>query len=248
MVEIKTMFGEVISRGESLRKAIAGRTNFAGANLQGEDLSDMNLAGLNLAEAYLSCANFSGANFRGVNLSGADCDGANLRGSDFSDANLAGAFFYSADCTDASFRGAILARCGFRGAKLAGADFRYAVLANACLMGADTEGAKGLSVSSILPEGDLIVFKRCREGIVKLRIPADAKRTNATGRKCRAEFAEVLEIPDGYNWVTSGHDETFIYRVGETVRPKMWCSDRWQECSGGIHFFLTREEAENVGT
>ena len=37
----------------------------------------------------------------------------------------------------------------------------------------------------------------------------------------------------------------FVYRVGETVRPDAWGGDRWVECAGGIHFFLTRYEAEN---
>jgi len=28
------------------------------------------------------------------------------------------------------------------------------------------------------------------------------------------------------------------------VRCDKWDDDRWNECSGGIHFFLTRAEAE----
>lgn len=42
----------------------------------------------------------------------------------------------------------------------------------------------------------------------------------------------------------SQYDSAFIYRVGKTVRCDTWCEDRWQECAGGIHFFLTRAEAE----
>ncbi len=39
--------------------------------------------------------------------------------------------------------------------------------------------------------------------------------------------------------------ETVIYRKGKTVEPDGWDEDRWDVCSHGIHFFLTRIEAEN---
>lgn len=45
--------------------------------------------------------------------------------------------------------------------------------------------------------------------------------------------------------VASTHDRTFFYHAGATVKPHEFCEDRWQECSGGIHFFITRIEAEN---
>jgi hypothetical protein len=39
------------------------------------------------------------------------------------------------------------------------------------------------------------------------------------------------------------HNFDTVYRVGETVRPHQFDPDRWHECAGGIHFFITREEA-----
>jgi hypothetical protein len=80
---------------------------------------------------------------------------------------------------------------------------------------------------------------------VKLLIPADAKRSHAFGRKCRAEFAKVLEISEGKTAV-SVHDAGFTYEVGKTVKPKAKFSDNWQEeCESGIHFYITKIEAEN---
>jgi hypothetical protein len=38
------------------------------------------------------------------------------------------------------------------------------------------------------------------------------------------------------------HPET-TYTVGETVTADEWDEDRWNECSHGIHFFITRDEA-----
>ena len=77
-------------------------------------------------------------------------------------------------------------------------------------------------------------------------MPAEAKRHNATGRKCRAEFAKVIALPEGVDVCHSRYDAAFEYRVGEFVRPSNgFGEDRFEECAPGIHFFLTRIEAEN---
>ena len=109
------------------------------------------------------------------------------------------------------------------------------------LRGADLRGAD-LPESLNIPQGELIVHKKvCDDKIVKLLIPAEAKRSKGTSNKYRAEFAIVLEA-DGI--CVSIHDRTFTYETGKTVYPREpFCEDRWNECSSGIHFFLTEEEA-----
>lgn len=161
------------------------------------------------------------------------CELAQSNKADLRDADLSSANLRDADLRDANLRDADL-----RGANLSGAN-----LSEAYLRGAMNIPALAASKLNICPEGELIVWKKCLCGtLVKLRIPAEAKRSNATGRKCRAEFADVLEISGGLSEVTSEHGG--IYRVGERIHPDSWDSDRWTECSHGIHFFLTREEAE----
>jgi len=39
-------------------------------------------------------------------------------------------------------------------------------------------------------------------------------------------------------------DTKFEYKVGEVVMPSSFDEDPWLECGSGIHFFLTRTEAE----
>jgi hypothetical protein len=124
------------------------------------------------------------------------------------------------------------------------ADLSYADLRDA-----DLRDAKNIemadAITRILPEGDIIGWKKCNDDvIVKLLIPADAKRSNATGRKCRAEFAKVIEVIGAEYGVTDSHGPTTKYLVDETVRPDKWDDNRWDECSNGIHFFITRYEAE----
>lgn len=99
-------------------------------------------------------------------------------------------------------------------------------------------------------KGFLIGYKKCDEYIVDLLITEDAKRSSATTRKCRCSKAKVLSIEKGgekVSSVSSNYDREFIYTVGETVEVKNFNDDRWDECSTGIHFFITKQEVLNYG-
>ena len=187
-------------------------------------------------------ANLSGANLSGANLRGAILRGANLYGADLYGANLSGADLYVANLSGANLRVANLS-----GANLSGAD-----LYGANLSGANLRGAENIPfIPYACPDfGMFIGFKKARNNlIVVLEIPEDAKRLSATGRKCRCDKARVLEIQnlDGTKSdkteAVSQHDEDFIYRVGKIVSVPDFCEDRWSECSEGIHFFISRQEA-----
>ena len=125
--------------------------NFAGANLQDEDLSGANLSEANLSRADLRgadlcLANLFGAEISGAQISGADLSGANLSGTDLSEAQLGGADLTGVDLSGANLSGADLsgANLGWAdlsGANLAGADFSEADLCLANLFGADLSGA-----------------------------------------------------------------------------------------------------------
>ena len=177
---------------------------------------------------------------------GLDClRSANLRCADLSDANLRcadlhGADLRSADLSDANLRSADLRCADLRSADLRDADLSELTVAQ----------------TSILPdEGDIIGWKKAitLDGapiIVKLLIPADAQRSNATGRKCRASTARVLDLQDKQGnslppdtTAYSSYDPDFTYQKGETVHVEDFDTNRWDECAPGIHFFITRIEA-----
>ena len=185
-------------------------------------------------------ADLRGANLRGADLYGADLYGANLRGANLYGANLYGANLYGANLYGANLQGADLYGADLYGADLYGANLR----------GANLQGAKNLSLPIACPEeGSFIGFKKANGCIVKLEIPEDALRCSATGRKCRCSKAKVLSITNydgsdaGVNAVPSSYDGSFVYTVGEMVEVKDFNPDRWNECSSGIHFFITRQEA-----
>ena len=78
---------------------------------------------------------------------------------------------------------------------------------------------------------------------MKVKIPAEAKRSHAFGRKCRAEWVETLEI-FGAPCAVSSHDNKTEYVIGKKTHCDEWSEDWQTECAGGIHFFITRLEAE----
>jgi hypothetical protein len=95
-------------------------------------------------------------------------------------------------------------------------------------------------------EGVFVGWKKCRKGvIVKLQITETAKRSHGAERKARASEALVLDV-FGAKVGVSFYDSNFVYRKGETVVPSNgWEENRWNTCGAGIHFFITREEAED---
>ena len=216
-----------ILEGESIEAILKkyGRDCLRRADLRRAGLSDANLSATNLCHANLRGANLRSADLCHADLSHANLNRADLNGADLSYANLSGA-------------------------DLSGAD----------LSGADLSGANHVKLSiakiSILPdEGDIIGWKKALalDGapiIVKLLIPADAQRSNATGRKCRASTARVLDLQDKQGnslppdtTAYSSFDPDFTYKKGETVHVEDFDTNRWNECATGIHFFITRIEA-----
>ena len=228
------------------------------AYLSDADLSGADLKGANLRGADLWCASLWNANLEGANLWGADLRDANLESANLSGADLRGANLNDADLTytdlkSANLWGADLWCADLSGADLRGADLRYANLEGANLSGADLCDAK-INFHIACPEkGSFIAFKKAGNNynnyIVELLIPEDARRCSATSKKCRCDKAKVLSITkldgtsDGVDTVYSIYDETFAYKIGETVEVKDFDDNRWNECSTGIHFFLTRQEA-----
>jgi hypothetical protein len=63
------------------------------------------------------------------------------------------------------------------------------------------------------------------------------------GRKCRAESAEVLE-GEGYSKLNPQGTAIIFYKPGIIVKADSFDDDIRVECSHGIHFYITKKEAE----
>ena len=200
---------------------------------RGADLRDADLCGADLCGADLCGADLRGSNLCDADLCDADLCGADLRGSNLCDADLCGADLRGSDLCGANLYGADLRGTNLRGANLRGANLRDA---KGCYLSCPTEGS-------------FIGWKKASGHIVKLRIPEDARRSSATGHKCRCDKAYVMEIQnmDGTkateDTVRADHDKNFVYTVGATVEVPDFDDNRWSECAPGIHFFIDRRAA-----
>lgn len=231
------------------------------------DLSNKKIRVLDMRGINLTCAVLRGANLRGAYLEGAVLNKADLRETDLTDATLAGARLYGADLKRACCIGASLRKADLNEADLRGADLREADLTGADLTGADVrmveirtavlENAIGLPALACPEKGSFIGWKyalafdvknaKRYPVLIELSIPASAKRSSGTGRKCRCSKAKVKRIVSMYTGekvreAVSKWDKKFKYVVGETVEVKNFDENRWKECAPGIHFFMTQLE------
>ncbi len=251
-----------------LRGVNLGRANLFMANLTGAVLYDANLRNTDLRYSNLSKARLTNADLSRSDLSGADLSESNLEHcdlfcstlphTDLSHANLS---YVNLGYTDLESANLSYARLRF--ANLKHVNLKCANLCNVDLTEADLSNSN-LSHTNLLnveynentaffalqcpEEGSFIGYKKAKGKIVKLLITEDAKRSSGTSRKCRCSKAKVLSITnvgntEEYNEVVSNRDSSFVYKVGKIVEVKDFDEDRWNECSTGIHFFLTRGEA-----
>ena len=247
--ELKAILGKHLKwlRGEDGGE----RANLSGAYLFGAYLFEANLSRANLFGADLSRANLSRANLFEANLSEADLSEANLFGANLSEADLSRANLFEANLSEANLSEADLSEANLSEADLSRANLSRANLSRANYI----EKAKNLFYPIACPEiGAFVGWKKARvktgghECIVKLGITEDAVRSSAAGRKCRCSKATVLEIQDLEGNVleqaaVSDRDENFHYIPGTVASVLDFDENRWNECSTGIHFYITREEA-----
>lgn len=216
---IKKTLEKAVKKGVRLAKANLIDADLKGANLEGAELIGAHLTSANLYKANLKNAGLVGVSFCLVNLEGANFEGANLHGADFCYANLKNA--------------------NFKSANLYNACFHYAMNSSCTIPMACPESGSFIGWKKVIDNGSYLV---------KLEIPADAKRCSATSKKCRCSKANVLEITN----ITTGDNvkEIFnfnfsgcLYVVGEMVYPDYFDENRWKECSHGIHFFMDKQDA-----
>lgn len=106
-------------------------------------------------------------------------------------------------------------------------------------------------------DGSFVAWKKAHvtnarawEGVavIKLLVPEDALRSSGTTRKCRVSKATVLgiynlETKEAIDKAYSLHDPDFVYTVGAVVEPHYYNPDRWKDCAGGIHCYISEKEA-----
>ena len=163
-----------------------------------------------------------------ADLYDADLCYADMRGADLRYANL-----YGANMMSANLYGANMMSADMMSANLYGANMR-----NVVMSGADRL-RKGIKLSE-----PIIGWKKCKNNVlVKLEIPRGAIVFSINNSECRTDKAKVLEIIGG-DRAYSKH-KFFSYYVGDVIEIFDFNCEYNIEYAEGIHFFKTREEAEN---
>lgn len=239
----------------NLDGADISNTDLRFANLKYASLNDVNfyksdLRGANLCQTLLRHTNLSYADFREATLNDADIFNSNLSYADFGNASLVGAYLPRSNLTRADFQGANLCwthlcSCVFCDTDLRDCNFMYSNL-------------RGSEYVPYIPlqcpsDGAFVGWKKVNNVLIKLEIPADAKRSSATTNKCRCDKAKVLGFYDSLGskeldmteLVNDKYGKKCKYVKGEMVYPDSFDENRWNECSHGIHFFVNKQDAIN---
>jgi len=261
----------------NLRGAVIWDVSFIGCNMDGADFTSATFHDVRFDNCSLNDSIFdqTSLNFCSFTRSLADCASfikahiqessfvkMDLGRTSFSEAlihttvfqsvNLTMADFYRASFRDTNMEKSSLI-CKFEKADMSGLKFQSCLVEGIMLKDATNIPY----IPMTCPEtGSFIGYKKALGGvIIELEIPGDAKRSSATGRKCRCNKAYVRAIYKRNNigkWIeiTEAHstfDVTFMYKVGEMVKVDNFDENRWNECAPGIHFFISKQEAIDYG-
>ena len=216
------------SDGEKGKRANLTHADLSGANLSGANLTGVNLARANLTFAHLTFADLTSANLTGADLTDVDLSFAHLTRADLTNTDLSGANLTGADLTSASLTDAVLTD-----ADLSGANLTDTILDD------KEQCRKGIVLTETM-----IGYKKSDEGkIITLEMPIFAKVFSINNNKRRTNKAKVIDM-QGETELSSWYNTNFKYHVGDEIEITDFNENYNVECAEGVHFFLTRKEAE----
>lgn len=231
--------------------------DFSGHNLSNASMQDSIIDNADFSDCILKCATFENSRLIHARFNNADCAECNFKHADCTEGYFGFANLSSAHLQDARFYLGLFRQTNLRNVFAYGADFRECDFDDCDLTGILTDEDTAGFFLTCPEKGAFTAFKKAKlyngtdRVIVELKVPASALRSSACSRKCRVSKAKVVSITslDGTKKYRqnaySMHASNFVYKVGQNVEVKNFDKNRWNECSTGIHCFMTREEAVN---
>ena len=202
-------------------------------------IEDMSLEKMDLSNIDFSWSDIRNVSFRGSILQSCIFDNTLFIDTDFSYSDLRGS----------SFAGSNLRKCILYSCDARGVNFYTSLLEGANLEKIITDESTQYFRLRCPESGYFKGYKKCfNQMMVTLLIPKDAGRSSATSDTCRCSKARVLEISnlDRSQFYTEAYsyvDSNFVYRLGEMAVASNYNEDRWSDSTGGIHFYMTWDEA-----
>jgi len=230
-------------RGCVFQNCRFSQVRMPGAYLEGSSFLDTRFYRCDLQQAQFSKTIFNQVSLRSCNLAEARMEGLQARG-----LVLKGGSIENANLHGADLRGCQFAPRLFTGLNVANAQFY------AARMGDNFDPDKVITSYFTLglepaPEGELVLWGWKSARLVEMLVPRDARRSQATTRKLRAEYIITRSIDgDTTPGLSLIHNHpgssTTYYVVGQETHCDRWDSCRWHECSGGIHGFQWQADAK----
>ena len=225
------------------------------AYLSGESKEKPDFKGIDISNMI-----FSGEDFSEADLSGADCRGTHFNkckffGTNFTGARLSGAEFYICKMDMDNEHECYIPKFIFDNKIRADFNFYFETShRRGCPITPDSGSFNVFNICDYVEMKDtflgykILYVGENKYAVATLRISPDDKVIAFENGKCRCARAFVVSIDDGIKSYQSGvspiHVNICRYNVGEYVTADYFNDDWLIECSHGIHFFLTRKEAE----
>lgn len=241
---------EKLTREQVIEKLGKGEKNFSYLDLRGLNLSDLDLSNLDLESSNLAYCNLSDTNLSYTFLFNANLYNSKLLNTNLCCANLEYAVLEDTVLSNVDLTNTRLFNANLSGATLFDCNLGKTNLETVNLHNTRLDEKEKIRKGIILKES-MIGYKKCLDRrclniiIVTLEIPKGAIVFSINNNKCRTNKAKVIEISNGETVAKSRYDENFIYEVGKEIEIEDFDLMYNVECSTGIHFFRTREEAEN---
>jgi hypothetical protein len=231
---------------------------YSGKTIKDIDLSNMNLSGISFDNSRFDNSSFYNSSFynsRFYNSSfyNSRFDNSRFYNSSFYNSRFDNSSFYNSRFDNSRFDNSSFDNSSFYNSRFDNSRFYNSRFDNSRFDNSSKNSIlKYKHIWQIIPEeGAFIAWKKLSEGyIAKLEIPAKAKRTcNIINRKCRASYVKTLQIidrnSDDVKEMHGSRNHKTMYKVGRLTRPDKYDDDFLKDCTNGIHFFVTKQEAKD---
>jgi hypothetical protein len=230
-------------------------------SLENADCRNMDLRSVHFGTVNCTRTKFNGAIFKNSSFSE-----ANLSHCSFANAVFTDCEFVGADLDYANFTGTVFISCDLTGLKSAENTIFVSAINRRTIFGdaiSEEQREDLLGHKQIVPsKGSFIAWKAVAASngenqIAEIEILDESKRvsTYGTERKCRASSVRVIALyrldgeksdetmADSLTYTRNNPSIGYAYNVGEITFADSFNSNPNIECTNGIHFFMTFEEA-----
>ena len=247
--------------GADLRFFTFENVNFENAFLKETIFSGSTFRFVNFKNADLRRSKFINCDFHNCSFDNAFMYNSDLSRSIAENTSFKSAIIEYAILKGVNFRCNVFLETSFEGSILEYSELKYSAFRFVNLKDCSLkryldkiEGKNSNYIEGKVLTDNIIGYKKCMDyTIVTLEIPRGAIVFSIDGTKCRTNKAKVIAI-DGADRAYSKHstysehNRTYghmSYYVGDEFTVYNFDCKYNEECSRGIHFFLTREEAED---